>query len=109
MRRLIVIACLATLVIAAITGGVAYNIGLAQGSEDFRDAHHWHPWHFGHFLGPLIFLFIASMLIRGAFWGGYYRHGRRFGRYGRGDFEEWHRELHERMWNDPKNEGAQPR
>lgn len=106
MNRFIIIACIATLLIAAVTGVFFYNLGLAQaGNVDFD--RHWHPFFFPFFLGPLIFLFVISALVRGMF-GGYYYRGRRFARRC-GDFEEWHREMHERMWNDPKNEGAQPR
>ena len=104
MKRLIVIAILCTLVIAAITGGVAYTIGLAQagGSTWEPGHHHWHPFPFGFFVAAIV----IAIILRGLFWGGYYR-GRCRGWHG--DFEQWHRELHERMWNEPKNGGAETR
>src|SRR5437879_4521721 len=71
-----------TLLIAAIVGVGAYQLGLSQGlattGTAVAPAVYYHPFFFGGFgfLFPLLFIFLVFALIRGAFWGGM---GRRYG------------------------------
>jgi hypothetical protein len=101
-------ALIVTLVIAAIVGFGAYQLGVAQGIAGAGGAtavapavYYWHPFFFGGFgfLFPLLFFILIFFLIRAAFWGGGW--GRRYGgwgRYGYGDprdrLEEWHKQMH---------------
>jgi len=94
-----------TLVIAAIVGVGAYQLGVAQGLANtgtaVAPAYYYHPFFFGGFgfLFPLLFIFFIFFLLRGAFWGGW---GRRYGGgWGHGYYqgprerlEELHREMH---------------
>jgi hypothetical protein len=56
------------------------------------------PWGFG--FGPIFFILIWFLLIRGIFWGGrrrwYYRHWDEVSPR----FDEWHRRAHEQMKGD---------
>src|SRR5882762_11162637 len=74
------IGIIVTLVIAAIVGVGAYQLGLSQGlagtGTAVAPAVYYHPFFFGGFLFPLLFLFFIFFLIRGAFWGW---GGRRYG------------------------------
>src|SRR3989442_6328020 len=76
------IGIIVTLVIAAIVGVGAYQLGVAQGlaatGTAVAPAVYYHPFFFGGFgfLFPLLFIFLIFALIRGAFWGGW---GRRYG------------------------------
>src|SRR2546425_11756957 len=76
------IGIIVTLVIAAIVGVGAYQLGVTQGlattGTAVAPAIYYHPFFFGGFgfLFPLLFLFLIFFLIRGAFWGGW---GRRYG------------------------------
>src|SRR5205814_9959870 len=93
-----------TLVIAAIVGVGAYQLGVAQGlattGTAVAPALYYHPFFFGGFgfLFPLLFIFLIFFLLRGAFWGG---RGRRYGGGpGSGDWggprarlEEWHNQV----------------
>ncbi|HEX9161220.1 MAG TPA: hypothetical protein VF980_05895 [Thermoanaerobaculia bacterium] len=115
----------AALVFAAIVGAVAYNVGVSSGIEQSGKIvaapapagapagpypypyygwhpYGWHPWGFGFFLFPLFFFAFWFLIIRGIFWGGGWRrrHGYRYG------FDEWHRQAHERMNQEPRD-GAQ--
>ena len=98
------IGIIVTLVIAAIVGVGAYQLGLAQGlgatGTAVAPAVYYHPFFFGGFLFPLLFLFFIFFLIRGAFWGwGGRRYGGGWG--GHGDYqsprerlEALHKEMH---------------
>jgi hypothetical protein len=104
-----------TLVIAAIVGVGAYQLGVAQGlattGTAVAPAVYYHPFFFGGFgfLFPLLFIFLIFALIRGAFgrgrgwgygggWGGpgYYQSPRE-------RLEELHREMH---GEKPKDTGT---
>ena len=103
-----------TLVIAAIVGVGAYQLGVAQGlaatGTAVAPAVYYHPFFFGGFgfLFPLLFIFLIFALIRGAFWGGW---GRRYGGWGGGygypspreRLEDLHREMHSEK---PKDTGT---
>ena len=94
-----------TLVIAAIVGVGAYQLGVAQGLATTGTAvapyGYYHPFFFGGFgfLFPLLFIFLIFFLLRGAFRGGW---GRRYGGGPGGGYwgdpkarlEEWHKEMH---------------
>ena len=99
------IGIIVTLVIAAIVGVFAYQLGVSQGlattGTAVAPALYYHPFFFGGFglLFPLLFLFLIFALIRGAFWGwGGRHHG---GGWGGGYYqsprerlEALHKELH---------------
>jgi len=104
-----------TLVIAAIVGVGAYQLGVSQGLAATGTAvapavYYYHPFFFGGFgfLFPLLFIFLIFALIRGAFWGGW---GRRYGGWGGGygypspreRLEDLHREMH---GEKPKDTGT---
>jgi hypothetical protein len=93
-----------TLVVAAIVGVGAYNLGVAQGiattgTAVAAPAVYYHPFFFGGFgfLFPLLFFFLFLFLLRGAFWGGW---GRRYGGPAHGwedprsRLEDWHKQAH---------------
>jgi hypothetical protein len=112
------VAIVATLVLVAVAGTVAYNAGIAHGIEQSGKLvapaagpngypypypyHGWHrPWGFGFFLFPLFFFGFWFVVVRGLFWRrgyGYPRGGGGCGPDGR--LDEWHRRAHERL-NDP--------
>jgi hypothetical protein len=106
-------ALIVTLVIAAIVGVGAYQLGVAQGVAGAGGATpavapvlYYHPFFGFGFLFPLLFFLFLFFLIRAAFWGGGW--GRRYGgwgRYGYGEprdrFEEWHRQQHGEAPRDP--------
>jgi len=104
-----------TLVIAAIVGVGAYQLGVAQGLATTGTAvapyGYYHPFFFGGFgfLFPLLFIFLIFFLIRGAFWGGSGRRYGGWGRYGYGDprdrLEEWHKQMH---GETPREGGSTP-
>ena len=93
-----------TLVIAAIVGVGAYQLGLSQGltgtGTAVAPAVYYHPFFFGGFLFPLLFLFFIFFLLRAAFWGWGGRHYG--GGWGKGAYyqsprerlEALHKELH---------------
>jgi hypothetical protein len=109
------IAIVVTLVIAAIVGVGAYQLGLAQGLAGTGTAVapvlYYHPFFFGGFLFPLLFIFLIFALVRGAFsrgrgWG----YGGGWGSAGhhqspRERLEELHRELH---GEKPRDTGTAP-
>src|SRR3989442_12821157 len=70
------IGIIVTLVIAAIVGVGAYQLGVAQGLATTGTAvapyGYYHPFFFGgvRVLFPLLFLFLIFFLLPGAFWGG---------------------------------------
>jgi len=81
---------IAALVIAAMVGGIAYNIGVQQGVAHSGKViagpagpypypypyYGWHPWGFGFFFFPLFFFGLWFLIIRGIFWrGGWHRYG----------------------------------
>jgi hypothetical protein len=97
-----IVGIIAVLVIAAVVGAGAYQLGVAQGLAGAGTAVapvYYHPYAFGGvgFLFPLLFILLIFFLLRGAFWGGW---GRRYGGVGpgywgpRSRLEEWHREMH---------------
>ena len=109
------IGIIVTLVIAAIVGVGAYQLGVAQGlattGTAVAPALYYNPFFFGGFgfLFPLLFIFLIFALIRGAIgrgrgwgygggWGGpgYYQNPRE-------RIEELHRELH---GEKPKDTGS---
>jgi hypothetical protein len=112
------IGIIVTLLIAAIVGVGAYQLGLSQGLAStgtaVAPAVYYHPYFFGGFgfLFPLLFLFFIFFLIRGAFggWGRHYGGG-----WGRGHYqsprerlEELHRELHGEKPKDPGTASPPP-
>jgi hypothetical protein len=109
------IGIIVALVIAAIVGVSAYQLGVSQGlaatGTAVAPAVYYHPYFFGGFgfLFPLLFLFFIFFLIRGAFWGWGGRHyGGGWGKAGyyqnpRERLEELHRELH---GEKPKDTGT---
>jgi hypothetical protein len=101
-----------TLVIAAIVGVGAYQLGLAQGlgatGTAVAPVAYYHPYFFGGFgfLFPLLFILLIFALIRGASrgWGRGYSGGWGSGYLGpRERIEELHRELH---GEKPKDSGT---
>ena len=97
---------IAALVIAAMVGGIAYNIGVQQGIAHSGKViaapaagpypypypyYGWHPWGFGFFFGPLFFILFFFFILRGFLWSG----GWRRGGCGYRDLDEWHRKAHE--------------
>jgi hypothetical protein len=113
------IGIIVTLLIAAIVGVGAYQLGLSQGLAStgtaVAPAVYYHPYFFGGFgfLFPLLFLFFIFFLIRGAF-GGWGRHyGGGWGKAGyyqspRERLEELHRELHGEKPKDPGTASPPP-
>jgi hypothetical protein len=113
------IGIIVTLLIAAIVGVGAYQLGLSQGlagtGTAVAPAVYYHPYFFGGFgfLFPLLFLFFIFFLIRGAF-GGWGRHyGGGWGKAGyyqspRERLEELHRELHGEKPKDPGTASPPP-
>lgn len=111
------IAIVAAVALATAVGWIAYNAGVSQGIEQsgriitapggapHAYPYHWHrPWGFGFFFVPLFFILFWVLIFRGLFGhGGWHR-----GRCGQ-RLDEWHREAHERMWNDPSSGGAAAR
>ncbi len=105
-----------TLVIAAIVGVGAYQLGIAQGLANTGTAvapavYYYHPFFFGGFgfLFPLLFIFLIFALIRGAFggWGRHYGGGWGKGYYQspRERLEALHKELH---GEKPTDSGTTP-
>ena len=100
------IGIIVTLVIAAIVGVGAYQLGVAQGlattGTAVAPAVYYHPFFFGGFgfLFPLLFIFFIFFLFRAAFWGWGGRHyGGGWGKAGyyqspRERLEALHKELH---------------
>jgi hypothetical protein len=99
------IGIIVTLLIAAIVGVGAYQLGVAQGLATTGNAvapyGYYHPFFFGGFgfLFPLLFIFLFFFLLRAAFWGGW---GRRYGAGPGGGswgdpkarLDEWHDQVH---------------
>src|SRR2546428_8723636 len=85
------IGIIVTLVIAAIVGVGAYQLGLSQGlattGTAVAPALYYHPFFFGGFgfLFPLLFIFFIFFLLRAAFWGWGGRHYG--GGWGKGDYQ----------------------
>ena len=118
MNGRIVLRVLFVLVMLAVVAGVgfyAYNIGVAQGLAGSAGLtapmapgvtphlYYGRPFFgpfgfgFGGCLFPLLFAFLALILLRGLFWRGHWAHGHH-GHWGQGVppmFEEWHRKAHE--------------
>src|SRR5256885_14021965 len=109
------------LVIAAIVGVGAYQLGLSQGlagaGTAVAPAVYYHPFFFGGFgfLFPLLFLFLIFFLIRGAFWGWGGRHyGGGWGKAGYYQspperLEALHQELHGEKPTDTRTASPPPR
>jgi len=118
----IVIGVLLVLALAAGIGGIssyAYHVGLAEGlaqtahpgtpgtNAPYPPYPYGYPWHgpfgfgpfgfpFFGFVGPLLWILLLVVLLRGVFWGSRGHWARRS--YGGGVppwFEEWHRRMHE--------------
>ena len=98
-------AAVAFAVLVAVGLGVAYQAGVTHGlalqmPPDAAPYYYWHrPWGFGLF-GPIFFVFVWLVLLRGLFW-----RGRRRWYYSRWHdvppaFDDWHRRAHERMSGD---------
>jgi len=97
------VSIIVTLVIAALVGVGAYQLGVSQGlattGTPVAPVAYYHPFFgfgFFGFLFPLLFIFLIFGLLRGAFWGGW---GRRYGHGGYwGDpaarLEDWHKRAH---------------
>jgi hypothetical protein len=96
-------------VLAAVAGVVAYNVGvshgLAQGAiaQGTPGAYGWGYRPFGFGFGfPFFFLLVWVLLFRGLFWGGPWRRRWYYGAPDTpGAFEDWHRRAHERMKEAP--------
>ncbi|HKC89938.1 MAG TPA: hypothetical protein VKE23_01270 [Candidatus Limnocylindria bacterium] len=109
-----------TLLIAAIVGVGAYQLGVAQGlattGTAVAPAMYYHPFFFGGFgfLFPLLFLFFIFFLLRAAFWGWGGRHyGGGWGKSGyyqspRERLEQLHKELHGEKPTDPGTTSPPP-
>jgi hypothetical protein len=119
LRVLFVLAVLAGV---AGVGVYAYNMGVAQGLAGSASLaapapgvaphlYYGRPFFFGPFgfgfagcLFPLLFVFLALVLLRGLFWRGHWVHGHHAGYWERGVppmFEEWHRKAHEPQPTQP--------
>ena len=107
-----------TLLIAAIVGVGAYQLGVSQGlattGTAVTPAVYYHPSFFGGFgiLFPLLFIFLIFGLLRSAFGGGW---GRHYGAWGssyaddrRKRFEELHDELHRGTSRDTGSSSQTP-
>ena len=98
---------LAVVLLSALTGVVAYNIGLSHGLAQTVGAqaaavppypYGWYrPWGFGFGFPFLFFALIWFVVLRGLWWGGpRWRHRYDAGAYGVPPaFEQWHRQAHE--------------
>ncbi len=125
MNRRIVLGVLLALVLiagAVSLGAYAYNVGFAQGlvasgkladlppgaamgpyPAYYRGPFWFHPpFGFGFLgcFGPLFFILLIFLLVRGLWWGGRWGHGPgcHHNRWGGGVppmFEEWHRQTHQ--------------
>jgi hypothetical protein len=103
------------LLVALGSAAISYNLGLSRGLAQAGGAagaalapppyygyYYPHPWGFG-WLGPLLFLVFWFVAIRGLLWRGSWHGGPRFGM---SRFDEWHRQAHDRMRNEPPVTGA---
>ena len=80
---------IAAIVLVALAGAIAYNIGIQQGIAQSGKVvaapagpypypyYGWHPWGFGGwFFFPLFFFALWFLIVRGIFWrGGGHRYG----------------------------------
>ena len=106
---------LAVVMLSALAGFIAYNVGVSHGLAQTVAGQaaqgalvppygypYWRPWGFG--FGFPVFLLILAwfVLLRGLFWGGPWRH-RYYARPGwvPPAFDEWHRRAHEQMKEGP--------
>jgi hypothetical protein len=125
MNRRVVLGVLLALVLiaGAVSLGVyVYNVGVAQGLAEsgklatltpqegaklypyYYRGPFWHPWPFFGFgffgcFGPLLFILLIFLLVRGLVWGGPWGRGYvwRHGPWDKGAppmFDEWHRQAH---------------
>jgi hypothetical protein len=84
------LAIAAALVLAALIGAAAYNLGVHQGLAQSGKVltappgpypypypyYGWHPWGFGFFFFPFFFIALWFLIFRGIFWRGRgYRYG----------------------------------
>jgi hypothetical protein len=92
------------IVLCAIAGMFAYNLGLSEGLARAGSdpgaavsAARWHrPWIFPFFPG-LLFVFLWFVVLRALWWGGPYRRGYGWhgpNRFSHDVFDEWHRQAH---------------
>jgi hypothetical protein len=102
--------------VALGSAALAYNLGLTRGFAEASAAagaaitpppyygyyYGPRPWGFGLF-GPFLLLAFWFVVLRGLLWRGSWHRGGRGGgpRGGESRFDEWHRQSHERMSNDP--------
>jgi hypothetical protein len=98
-------ALIVTLIVAAVVGIGAYQLGVAQGlatngAPAVAPVAYYHPFFWGGFgflgfLFPLLFIFLIFALARG-FWGGRRYYGGWGHYYGDPDarFAEWHKRMH---------------
>jgi hypothetical protein len=104
---------LAAVLLSAIAGIIAYNIGVshgialgapAQGSAVPPYGYGWYrPWGLGFGFPALLFIFLWVMLLRGLWWGGPSWRHRCYGGPPsmRSAFEDWHRQAHGQMKESP--------
>jgi hypothetical protein len=101
---------LAVVLLSAVAGAIAYNVGVsdgiaqsaaAQGTPIPAYAYGWHrPWGFGFGFPVLFFVVLWFVLLRGLWWGGPWGRHRYYyaGPHGIPPaFDEWHRRAHEHM------------
>jgi hypothetical protein len=94
----------AALLFATMVGVVAYNMGVAQASEGtvrgwYGPGWYGPGWH-GAWFAPFFFIALWIVIARVLFRRGHWNRGG-----GRCGLDEWHRQAHERMWNEPSGEG----
>ena len=117
-----IVGVIVTLLVAAVVGVGAYQLGVAQGLATTGTAVvpgvYYHPFFFGGFgflgfLFPLLFIFVIFALLRGAFWGGW---GHRYGGWGHGPYggdpgsrlEDWHKRAHGETPSSPESGTTPP-
>jgi hypothetical protein len=80
---------------AGVSHGLAFNPNIPATSAWWGGRPWLHPSGFGFPLFPLFFVFFWIFVARALFWrGGWHRHG---GRPSAADFDQWHRDAHDRM------------
>jgi hypothetical protein len=105
-------ALLGLVLVTAVTGLIAYNIGVSHGLAQqmitqgaqlppYPYPYGWYrPWGFG-FGFPLLFLALLWFgLLRAFWWRRRWHHGYYAGWQGVRAFDEWHRQAHERLKED---------
>jgi len=108
-------AIVGALLLAAVVGVMAWNAGVTHGIEQsgkivvaapgavpgpYPYPYPYYGWHRpgGFFFGPLLFLFVFFLILRGIFWrAAWHRGACGAGGGWSGRLDEWHRQAHERM------------